>query len=390
MFKIRTILFVLLLVSFDALASKPSGIETVAKDSSASIKFNLRMQTLFTAQRNLSPESNWATNFITRRARLKFQGFAFNPKFQYKMELGLSNRDIGALKEIVEANGAPRFILDAVVKYKINDNLTVWLGQTKLPGNRERVISSQNLQFVDRSLVNSNFNIDRDQGLQLHGKFKVGKAVLKPIISISKGEGRNISVGNINGFNYTGRLEYLPFGNFTKKGDYFGSDLKREEKPKLSIGVSYDYNDGASRDKLQLGNFLTDSNGTYLSNDISTYLVDLMFKYDGFSLMAEYGNRKADMSIIAENGRRYVTGSGYVVQAGYLFKSNFELAGRYTSIESDDLIYSGLRDTKEYTFGISRYIDGHRLKLQSDISIIDVIGSTENDLRFRLQMELGI
>lgn len=385
---LRILVFVLF-VSFFASAEKPGGLEVVAKDSSASMKFNLRMQTLFTAQKFIE-SSDWSTNFITRRARLKFGGWAFNPNFKYKMELGLSNRDIGSSSDFEEVNSAPKYILDAVVKYRINRNLTLWFGQTKLPGNRERVISSQNLQFVDRSLVNSRFNIDRDQGIQFHFNFKLQEAVIKPILSISKGEGRNVTISNLGGFDYTGRIEYLPFGEFESKGDYFGSDLKREDKPKLAIGVTYDYNEGASRERAQLGDFLTDSNSVFLTTDLSTIFADLMFKYNGISIMAEYANKESSEMVIAENGKKYVTGSGFVTQMGYLFKNNMEIAFRYTELNTNDEMYSGLRDTNEYTLGVSKYIDGHRLKFQSDVSIIDVEQNNSNQIRFRLQFELGI
>ena len=33
-------------------------------------------------------------NFLVRRARLKFDGYALTPKLEYKIELGLSNRDM--------------------------------------------------------------------------------------------------------------------------------------------------------------------------------------------------------------------------------------------------------------------------------------------------------
>lgn len=370
-------------------AESPGGLETVAKDSSASIKFNLRMQTLFTAEK-FEGSDDWTTNFITRRARLKFGGWAFSPRFGYKMELGLSNRDIGASSDFVQANSAPRYILDAVVKYKLTKHLTFWLGQTKLPGNRERVISSQNLQFVDRSQVNSRFNIDRDQGLQLHGKFKVGESIVKPIVSISKGEGRNITVANIGGYDYSARIEYLPFGSFTKKGDYFGSDLRREEKPKLSLGVTYDLNEGASRERGQLGKFLLDSVGNYMMTDLSTFFADLMFKYKGLSIAAEYADKEASDQVISDNGRKFVTGTGFVIQSGYLFQNNFEIAMRYTELRTDDEIYSGLKDTNEYTFGISKYIDGHRLKFQTDFTLIDIEQNDSNQMRIRFQFELGI
>jgi hypothetical protein len=40
-------------------------------------------------------------------------------------------------------------------------------GQTKLPGNNQRVVSSGSLEFTDRTINNSRFNIDRDFGLFL-------------------------------------------------------------------------------------------------------------------------------------------------------------------------------------------------------------------------------
>ena len=48
------------------------------------------------------------------------------------------------------------------------------LDKLKLPGNVERVVSSANLQLIDRSLLNSRFNIDRDLGIQLRHKTKLG------------------------------------------------------------------------------------------------------------------------------------------------------------------------------------------------------------------------
>src|SRR5690606_35924018 len=106
------------------------------------------------------------SNFLIRRARLKFDGFAFSPKLVYKLEVGLSNRDISGTS--VYTGNTPRYVMDAVLKWNFFENFELWAGQTKLPGNRERVISSANLETVDRSLVNSRFNIDRDMGMQLH------------------------------------------------------------------------------------------------------------------------------------------------------------------------------------------------------------------------------
>ncbi|WP_291871406.1 porin, partial [Maribacter sp.] len=109
----------------------------VGKDSTWSMKIATRMQFLSTntwdSQDGLTnPESN----FLVRRARLKFNGFAYSPKLKYKLELGLSNRDISGASAFT--SNAPRYILDAVVMWNFHGNFELWAGQTKLPGNIER------------------------------------------------------------------------------------------------------------------------------------------------------------------------------------------------------------------------------------------------------------
>jgi len=187
------------------------GLKFDAKDSSFYIKAGFRFQTLYDGELNLETDK-YQDNIMIRRARLKFDGFAYSPKLEYKIELAVSNRDNGRVA--AEGNSAANIVLDAVLKYKFAPNWQLWVGQTKLPGNRERVISSQALQFVDRSQLNSKYNIDRGTGVQLHGKQKLGAVVVKEIGAISMGEGRNFTADNIGGYEFTGRLELLPFGEF--------------------------------------------------------------------------------------------------------------------------------------------------------------------------------
>ena len=248
-------------------------LNLVGQDSTWTMNVAARMQFLTIA--NFEQGESGESNFLVRRARLKFGGYAFSPKLKYKLELGLSNRDISGASEFT--SNAPRYILDAVIKYNFAKNLELWFGQTKLPGNRERVISSGNMQQVDRSLLNSRFNIDRDLGIQLRHHFNLtDNFVVKEIFSIAQGEGRNITTGNLGGHQYTGRLEFLPMGNFTGGGDYSGSDLKREQTPKLALGVSYDYNNNAVKNRSNQGSYMTNDIGFYQTN-INTLFVDAMF-----------------------------------------------------------------------------------------------------------------
>ena len=59
-----------------------------------------------------------SSQFLVRRSRLKFDGFAFTPKLKYKAELGLTNRDIAINSEDGNTRDAARIILDAVLKYE--------------------------------------------------------------------------------------------------------------------------------------------------------------------------------------------------------------------------------------------------------------------------------
>ena len=278
-------------------------------------------------------------------------------------------------------------ILDAVLKWTFVKNWTLWVGQTKLPGNRERVISSANLQFVDRSLVNSRFNIDRDAGLQLRGKVFLGdKAYMLPSIAVTMGEGRNITSNNFGGYCYTAHLDVLPFGKFENKGDYFSSDLAREQTPKVSFGFTFDYNDGAVRQGGQLGSFVRDATGEYVENSLTTFMADMMFKYQGWSVLAEYAYKEGEKES-EDFSRNFRTGNGLTIQGGYLFDNNVELSGRYTFVRQDNVL-SGISDTDYYTLGLSKYIVGHSLKVQTDLSYITAPGADNGNIQYRAQVEM--
>ena len=362
----------------------------IGKDSSFSMNVSARMQMLGTSNWDVNNGLyNPTSNLLVRRARLKFSGFAYSPKLKYKLELGLSNRDIG--KASLFTNEAPKYILDAVVKWNFSGNFVLWFGQTKLPGNRERVISSGDLQQVDRSLLNSRFNIDRDMGFQLRHHFNLTDTfIVKEMFAVSQGEGRNITTGNLGGHQYTSRVELLPFGKFASKGDYRGSDLKFEPTPKLALGFTYDFNNDAVKNRSNQGSYMTNDTGFYSTN-ISTVFVDAMYKHKGFSLMAEYSYRDAE-DAFAKNSDGTLTGDEVQVgnalnlQTGYLLSKTLEISGRYTNIDWDSDI-TGKGAENQYTLGLSKYIVGHKLKVQTDVSYLDLASKT-NQFMYRLQVDI--
>ena len=355
------------------------GIRVLNVDSTFTMKFSVRIQSLYQGDLNLET-NEYVDGFQIRRSRLKFDGFAYSPKLKYKIELAISNSDTrsGAVRQ---SGNTANIVLDAYLTWNFWRNWSLIFGQKKLPGNRERVISSQALQFVDRSNLNSSFNIDRDAGVHLvYGGEKVNL-----IGAVTIGEGRNMIIDNIGGHDYTMRAEYLPFGQFEDDGDYFGSDLAREETPKLSLGVTYDFNNGASRQGGQLGDFLPEM------RDLKTIFADAHFKYRGFSSMAEYANKKTSGSPLVYDSDGTVldsfeTGEGFNWQAGYLFKNNLEIAGRYSRVIPEPI--TDRNQNTQYTLALSRYFVGHNLKVQTDATLIQE-ETRDNVLMYRLQVELA-
>jgi len=367
-------------------------INFVAKDSSFSIKFAPRFQvrSISIWNHDGNKYENPEYNFIVRRARLKFDGFAYSPKLRYKIELGLSNRDIAGANQF--NRNTPRYILDAVLMWNFADNWELWAGQTKLPGNVERVVSSGNLQFIDRSLLNSRFNLDRDLGIQLRHKSQLGdKFLMREKFSISQGEGRNVTEGNEGGLQYTARLEFLPFGKFQGKGDYSQADLKREESPKLMLGFTYNYNQDAVRERGFAGDYLIRADGSIYETDQTTIFADAMFKYKGFSFMGEYAKRTANEEVATEldgatpTGDIVLTGNALNLQAGFLFKNNYEIAARFTTLDFEAV--TNKLPLEQYTLGASKYIVGHKLKIQTDISYTTINGNDDN-IMFRLGFDI--
>lgn len=251
-----------------------------------------------------------------------------------------------------------------MIFYKPSKHLQLALGQGKLPGNHQRVISSGALQFYDRSPVNALFTTDRDFGGFANYSFTMGacKTILKS--AVTSGEGRNSNLSN-SGLAYTGRIEILPMGDFTEAGDYFEGDVVREERPKLSIAGGQHFNDMAVRTQGQLGKDL------YAPLSFQTFIADLLFKYKGVALSSEYMNRSAFKNPITKNNlgatRTLITGEGINTQLSYCFPSRCEVAARHSLITPFKQVRALQNQVNEYGIGLTHYLMRHKFKTQFNL-----------------------
>ena len=373
------------------------GLVLMAPDSAFSVGLRFRIQNRAGFVFSEMADGSWAlttSEFRVRRLRLRLDGFVLNPKWAYAVQLSFSRAD-----QDWDNSKVPNVLRDAMIFYRPNKRLTFAFGQGKLPGNRQRVVSSGEQQFADRSIVNATFNIDRDFGFHTTWIAWQRKASWILKAAISSGEGRNegiTSFASVNpGLCYTGRIEYLPFGMFDQKGDAFEADLAREHEPKLSIGGGYSYNEFSVRTGGQIGESLHKPISTF------SFITDALFKYRGFSLYSEYiqRNTPGEAVSIDASGQlppRYVfMGQGFLLQSGYLFKKNWEIAARYAQVEPRGSIRNFERERHNYSLCFSRYLRGHRMKIQSDITYETLQNSfsglrTGRNFQWRFQIELGI
>ncbi|WKZ60112.1 MAG: porin [Cyclobacteriaceae bacterium] len=364
-----------------------SGLGMISPDSLFMLNIRFRMQNR--AAFTTVDENDFSIDQVearVRRLRLRFEGFIYTPKLYYLIQLAFSRADMD-----YDDTGFPNVIRDAMVIYRFNEHFAIGLGQTKLPGNRQRVNSSGDLQLPDRSIVNSTFNIDRDFGAQVYYNNNIQGFHYVVRGAISSGDGRNITASD-RGLAYTGRLELLPLGRFTNGGDYFEGDLVREPKPKISVGLTLTSNQDAIRTGGQLGTFL------YEPRDIETRMIDFLYKHNGWSLSTEFLKRTSPNPLTqnTDGDIRYVyAGHGENYQASYLFKKNYELTGRFSRVRPDVPIQLFEEEVKQYTLGATKYIRGHRLKLQADVTYEQNhwLQDTNTDLnrwQLRLQIEAGI
>lgn len=333
------------------------GISFVSDDGRYSMTLRGRIQPRLTVSDREDEEPD--IDFAIRRARLVFLGNLGSHHLQYYVQLGFAPLDLEPDQNIV--------LRDAVMTWSKWRDFNIRAGQAKVPFNRERVISSSALQLVDRSIVNAEFNLDRDIGVQVFSNdlFGLGNR-LGYQLSISNGQGRNrANVGT--GLLYAARLEVQPLARFEVADAYSEADLSRSPTPRLAIGAGAAFNQGSERELSTLGAFYQFARFDQVHGE-----VDLIFKLSGFSLQSEFLIRQAtegaqsaviDGIPVVEVSR---SGFGYMVQAGYMFPARYEVAGRWAEIRPTRWVDTAIAIRREITVGVSKYILEHNLKVQAD------------------------
>ncbi len=334
--------------------------------------------------------------FRMRRMIAKLSGDAKEKNISYQLQIDLTGSSDGG------GDGTSNnYLMDAWVGWKPNRNLEIVVGQENSPtDSREMGMTSTSLQMIDRSPVALAFSSIREFGVFVNTQFKAGRnAVLLPSVALTNGDGANVFAKDHGGMKIGGRLDFLPFGKFGNGGQFRQTDMERELTPKLVIGATYSYNSGISdRRGRQSGTVLyLDSLGKETLPDYQKFGIDFLFKYRGFSVLGEFIKTSATVpKTISQRVRtdgtasttflvngvqdvpnyvkgRMMLGSGFNIQAGYLFTNGFSIDARYTKLQADANSFLNnatfYNRPEFYSLCASRYVGrNYGAKVQASVS----------------------
>ncbi|MEM6989825.1 MAG: porin [Myxococcota bacterium] len=366
-----------------------TGMTFESQDGRFKLATRLRAQFRYTLE-NEDESGDTLHGLQIRRARLQFKGHVFNKHNKFKTEFAVSPRDMGFDGSLTHRTP----ILDWYFDFDYLRDLTLRIGQYKVPFSRQRVVSSGDLQLVDRSIANGEFNLDRDIGIDFRSKDFLGLDKLRYYAGLYFGEGRDqYRPSNFDMF-YLARVEVLPFGMFK---DYKEADFQRALHPRLSLGAAYAFVDGGLGNRGTRGSTPSDGGTT----DYHNVTADAMFKVAGFSFFADVfyrqGRRNFGDAVVVDDATGVEmaaarelarNGVGWSATAGFLIpRVPFELAARYSQVASTSNV-SSLSRRDEVGGGASYYFAGHPLKLQLDYFAQYIDGLVlQSDHIVRLQLQ---
>ena len=330
-----------------------------------------------------------------RRLRMKIGGHGFQPWLKYYFEVDLQpSRDFDGSSSSSRAR---------VIDWRLDVAKWDWgglrVGQWKIDYNRERVDSSGRQQFVERSIVNRVFTIDRQVGVQLRGHaFKDTNADLRWYLGAFTGEGRGVRNAD-NDMMYVGRLQWNFLGRDLALKQ---TDVEFTELPTASLAFGASTARGpctrwSSSGCGNLDGFTSPGAAEVDQFEIDQWVQEFAYKYRGLSIQQEFHHKTVtDRVLGTEND---LTG-GYI-QSGYFFHNVFpsvpkplEFALRYAFVEEpnrDNRMFDN--DREEISLAANWFFKGHNNKLTLDLSHLTLDDSfaqvNESRNRVRLQWDVS-
>ncbi len=362
-----------------------NGFEFKTDDGKFSLAIQNRLQFRYAAPFDRDPRSieelerPGTDSFMIRRARTKIRGNVMWPWLKYYFQYDWSQPVMRDLNLTID-------------KYKW---AKLWVGRGKVFYNDERVSSSGNQQFVNRSIVNNIFTVDRQQGVQVYGNlFPESWYDFSYYAGVFTGLGVGERSNDDDDMMWSGRLQWNALGG---EMPFTQSDVEYHEKPALNIAVAAATNrskctafETANDSCLALPGFDVGKSGQYRINQM---MEEVRFKWKGFSLLHEFHLKDVRDKLNKENTNLM----GGLIQAGFfphhiipIVPKNLEFAGRYAFVDPNRDVDNDLQ--QEASGVMTYFLNGHSNKVNFQISHLSVqdpdSGVSKSDERFWVQWDV--
>lgn len=304
-----------------------------------------------------------ATEFNFRRNRLALMG-AWGDNFGLYVQTEYTeDRNITAFEVSDGADGNFE-MLDAVLRFKLNDSVNLWVGKFKYNLTRENQEACEMPLTLDRSIfIRAPFVSTRDKGVALWGNLFDNKFQYR----VDAMNGRNDSASSPKSnprFSARVHLSLLdPEVNYGYKGTYMG------EKKVLTIGAAYQTEAAvayAGTEEVDYSAWTVDAFVEYPFEGIGTFT--LSGAYVEYDLEDAYTNGSPDADVTGVNGEK----NGGYVKVGYLFPNMplqlFARSEGWSFAKLDD-VYD--QEVSLYGVGFNYYLRGQNLKVTVEYSALD-------------------
>lgn len=411
-------------------AGYDNGFFIRSTDEKFMIKFNGLMQFRYTYYSTRSENRYLAPGYAGSRSRSGFSfarlrfivgGHAYTKDLTYHITFDAS-----------EDGQYDATALYAWVNYRIADEFQIKAGIFRLASTRADFGSTATMQFVDYPYENALFGLGRGIGVRLWGKLAEGKGEyyldfvdsLNSVRQTITADEDRYTRGHDNNPAIVFRTVWALMGGhclYPEDAGHFTApcDFGIHDEPALNVGAHFAYTsdwfDGTLRMPFKRQTFfreggfgLTSSEGL----DIYQMGIDAGFKYQGFSATAEFDWRILN---VTDSDRPpftplyQLTGDdstndqwGGYLQLGYFLpipgmERKFEIVGRAGGLR---VHHGGAEGVWTYTGGLNYYIDGHKVKLQSELMYIpeapvtrgpnySVANVNDDALIFRVQLQVA-
>ena len=322
-----------------------------------------------------NPDQN---QFQLQRARIVLSGNAFTSDFAYFVQLdGRSS------------SGDNLRLLDYYLIYDVGHHrwgldkgaFGFQTGKFKMPFDLARDLSGRELEFTDRSVASTYFDVNRSLAWGLYGRFNRLRVPVNWSAAIFNGlvtgGAETGSSGNLdNNFAYSARAIWYPIGDWGT-GQQADFDYHRCVATRLGAGWA---NSTINRDGSTEFNALTvvDS-GVTLSSilppavdqyTVNLYSVDASLKYRGWSFTSEYYFRLVNDFQGAAVPNLF--DHGFWLQLGkFVVPQKFQLLARWSRVDGNSgTLGLSNQSTEEIAGGVVWYARGEHAKLTFDTTYL--------------------